>query len=320
MTVSTTTDYTETRATFIRDALLQLRVIDVDEDVTGKMGEFMNRQLNRLVKAWQGYGINLWKKDTGIIFLDPSVGEYHLSLASTQHATDEDYKFTTLSAAAASGVSVISVTSTTNMVVGDNIGIVLDDNTRFWTTIDSIGSGTVDFTPDTLPSDAANGNRVVFYTNKVDTPFDVLSINRLRVNQGFRNEVPLTYLSYQDFFELPNKESVSVPTMYNYDPQLNEAIIRIWPLPSDFTYDLSFTFEKTFFDFDTAADSPDFPQEWYDALVLNLAIRSASVFGKNVGSSYQNLKIEATNALTLANSNDNEEGSIFIQPSNGGQS
>lgn len=318
MTVSTTVDYTDTRADIIKDALMQLRVIDIDEDPEGKTGEYVNRELNRLIKSWQSYGPNLWKRSTGYIFIDPSVREYKISSSSTQHFTGESYKYTTLSAAALAGVSSIAVNSTSNMNAGDYLGIVQDDNTRFWTTINSIGIGTVDFSPDVLPANSASGSKVVYYTNKLEKPFNILSVNRISVSQALTNEIPLKYLSYQDFFEIPNKDSLSVPTMYNYDRQLDEAIIRVWPLPSNFVYDISFTFQKIFFDFDTNANSPDFPQEWYRAIVLNLAVACAASFGKNVGQSYQNLKIEASEAVTAANSFDNEQGSLFIQPNNEG--
>ncbi len=316
MTVSTTTDYTDTRATIIRDALLEIREISPVDQVADEIGEIVNRHLNRLIKSWQAFGDNLWKKNTGYLFLDVGVSDYLISENSSQHFTSEPYKYTSLSADASSGVSIIAVESTANINSGDNIGIVLNNNTRFWAKVDSTGIGTVDISPSTLPDDARSGNKVVFYTNKTKKPFNILSVNRLTVSQSFRNEVPLTYLSYQDFFELPNKNSAAVPTMYNYDRQLNDAVIRIWPVPSDFTYDLSFVFQSVFFDFDTNENSPDFPQEWYDALVLNLAVRCASTFGKNVGQSYANLEKRASDALILANSHDNEQGSMRIQPEN----
>lgn len=317
MTIATTSDYTDTLSDIIKDALLDIRAIDPEESVEPHLAASAKRRLNRMIKAWQAYGNNLWKKETAIVFLDPSVQQYSISSTSTQHFTEESYKFTTLSANAVLGASSISVNSASNMNVGDNLGIVLDDNTRYWTTIASIVSTTIDFTPDTLPAAATSGNKVNFYTTKLTRPFNILSANRIRVNGTDKNEVPLTYLSYQDFHELPNKNTESIPTMYNYDRQLTSGIIQLWPLPSDLVYDLTVVLEKRLADFDAEPNSPDFPQEWYRAIELNLAVECAPMLGKNVGQSFQNLKVEASNALILANSFDNEQGSLRIEPSSG---
>jgi len=320
MTIATTSDYTDTLSDIIKDAFLDIRAIDPEENPEPHQKQSAKRRLNRMIKAWQAAGINLWKKSTAIVFLEPSVQQYEISASSTQHFTDEPYKYTNLSANAVLGATSISVDSTTNMIVGDNLGIVLDNNTRFWTTISSIGSGTVNFSPDTLPAAATSGNKVNFYTNGLTRPFTILSVNRLRVNQNDKNEVQLTYLSYQGFHELPSKDTASIPTMYNYDRQLTSGIIKLWPLPSDLTFDLTVVLEKRLADFDLETNSPDFPQEWYEALELNLAVRCAPMAGKNVGQSFENLKIEAETALMLANNSDNEQGSLIIEPNERGRS
>lgn len=319
MAISTTSDYTDTLADIIKDALLDIRAIDPEENVEPHLNASAKRRLNRMIKAWQASGVNLWKKTTAIVFLDPAVQQYSISATSSQHFTEESYKFTTLSANAALGASSISVSSVSNMNIGDNLGIVLDDNTRYWVTIANIVTTTVDFSPSTLPAAATSGNKVNFYTTKLTRPFDISSVNRIRTNGTTTNEVPITYLSYQDFHELPTKSTESIPTMYNYDRQLDSGIIKLWPLPSDLNYDLTVVLEKRLADFDLEEDNPDFPQEWYEALVLNLAVRCAPMMGKNVGQSFQNLKLDADSALSLVNGFDNEQGSIMIKPAKRGR-
>lgn len=314
MVIATTSDYTDTLADIIKDALLEIRAIDPEENVEPHLEVAVQRRLNRMVKAWQADGINLWKKETAIVFLEPGVQQYSIYSGGSQHFTEEPYKFTTLSADAALGASSISVSSTSNMNIGDYLGVVLDDNTRYWTTIANIVSTTVDFTPGTLPAAATSGNKVNFYTTKLERPFDVTSANRLRTNGTETNEVPLSYLSYQDFHELPNKATESIPTMYNYDRQLDSGVIKLWPLPSDLTFDLTVVLEKRLADFDLQENTPDFPQEWFRALVLNLAVECSPMMGKNVGQSFQNLKLEADNALSLVSGFDNEQGSLMLEP------
>lgn len=69
---------------------------------------------------------------------------------------------TTLSVAALSGATTITVTSGTGTVNGDIIGVNQDDGSTLWTTISS-GGGTTGITlTDPLTANAANGSRVVF--------------------------------------------------------------------------------------------------------------------------------------------------------------
>jgi hypothetical protein len=68
---------------------------------------------------------------------------------------------TTLDAAEVSGQTVLSVTATTNMTVGDSIMIELDDSTFHLSTISSFSAGDTVTIADALPSKAASGNTVI---------------------------------------------------------------------------------------------------------------------------------------------------------------
>ena len=313
MTVSNSTDYIETRATIIKDALLHLKVIDPDESVDAAIGELMNRQLNRMVKAWQVNGVNLWKKSIGILFLEPNVSEYTFSQTSTNNYTEENYKYTTTTADELTGSNQLYLASLSGIAVGSKLGIMLDSGTIFWVEVSNVGLDFVLFDPDVLPSEVSTGNRVIYYSNKFETPYSIISVNRYDINSNI--EIPLTYTSYKDFFEIPEKTSSSIPTLYNYDSRLDSMILRIWQAPSDYSNYLKLIVEKTIFDFDNASNNPDFPTEWSDAICFNLAVRSASFFGKNVGESFINLKNLADTSLDLVNMGDNEEGSLIFTPS-----
>ncbi len=68
---------------------------------------------------------------------------------------------TTLDAAELAGQTILSVTSTSNMTVGDSILIALDNDTFHLSTLQSISAGDTVTIVDALPSKAASGNKVV---------------------------------------------------------------------------------------------------------------------------------------------------------------
>jgi hypothetical protein len=87
--------------------------------------------------------------------------------------------------------------------------------------------------------------------------------------------------AYQDF-RLLNTESTGVPVCYTYQPKINTGTLSLWPLPdstSVSTYTLQLTYQRAFEGFTTAGETPDFPQEWQNALIYNLAVSLASEFG-----------------------------------------
>lgn len=320
MAIATTNDYNDTGATIIRDALLHLRVIDPDEPIPAEIGDLMVRQLNRMIKSWQAYGINLWKKGIGTLFLEKNTSEYSIPSTSVVgcYATTDEYKYTYTSEARSAGSDRIFVASISGLTVGGYIGVVLDNDIRFFAKILAVfgGTGRVDIDP-VLPYSVSADIKAVYFLNRITNVYDILSINRITVcDPGNCIETPLSQVSYQDFFELPDKNSKSVPTVYNYNKYLDKTTINLWPVPSDYSNDLRFTYESFILDIDNLSNNPDFLQEWLDAIVLNLAVRSASYFGKNVGESYANLKAEAQNMFDIVNNKDNEKGSLYIQPLN----
>jgi hypothetical protein len=68
---------------------------------------------------------------------------------------------TTLGGAEAAAQTDLTVAAITGVASGDIIGILLDDGTTHWTTVNGAPSGSTITITAALPSDAASGNRVV---------------------------------------------------------------------------------------------------------------------------------------------------------------
>ena len=85
--------------------------------------------------------------------------------------------------------------------------------------------------------------------------------------------------SRQEYMSLPQKSTQGPVNVVYYDPQLSNGVLYVWPTGNTNNATLICTFQRPLEDFDTTTDTPDFPQEWYLALVYNLAVNSAPMFG-----------------------------------------
>ena len=310
MPVSGSTNYSDTTGNIINDAYNILTVYGASEAIDASDYDLALRILNRMMKAWQNMGLNLWLKKTAYIFLQKGQIEYTLKSTSTDHAT-LDYEETTLGAAAAIGATTLTVTSSSGMTIGDHIGIENDSNYLFWTTITNIPSTTSVIINNALTIASSIGLKVYSYTTDLDEPFNVYSAVR-EIDSEI--DTPMNYLSYEEYFVLPNKTITGIPVSYNYDRQLGQGVIKVWPVPEDVDVIMKITMSVKVDDVDVLVNLPDYPQEWFEAITLNLAARLAAPFGKSSVPAYQTLKQDADAALDAVMIFDNEQGSLFLQP------
>ena len=268
--------------------------------------------LNRMTKHWQTK-FHLWKRKEGVLFLRSGVAEYSVGGSSPDKACLlSDFVNTTITTAAVTGATTLVVSSTTGMTAADNIGIQLDDGTRQWTTIVSVDSATGLTITAALTDDVAVGKTVFVYTTAIERPLQVTSMRRRLITNN--TEVELKHWARQEYFAQSNKNSQGTPTAYFYAPRLNEGLFYIWQTPSTVNQVLYFTFNATIEDFDTSSNNPDFPQEWLDPLVYNLAAR--------IGYQYQTplpkmqlIEAKAAQMLDDALGFDQEETTLNIRPS-----
>lgn len=268
--------------------------------------------LNRMVKAWQTQGLHLWKRDEGVLFLRNGVNEYSIGGSSADQACFEsDFINTTLTTAASSGASTITVSSTTGMAAADKIGIKLDDGTRQWTTITTVDSSTGLTLDDTLTGDTASGNTVFTYTTDIERPLKVDQCRRRLMTNT--SEVKLLKWPREKYFAQTNKTSTGTPTAFYYSPRLTNGAFYIWQTASDVDQVLFFSFQRSIFDFDTTSDNPDFPVEWSDALIYNLAVKIAPDYDCP-DNKWDRLKIEAKELLDECLGWDEENTYIQFKP------
>jgi hypothetical protein len=318
-----------------RDALIQgaLRLcgaIDPENVAAISATQIANsaEALNMMVKGWESQGLQLWERKYGVIF--PQQNQTVYTLGSPGPAGDHaclstplgtGFVRTTTTAAIAVGALTASLTAVTNtgtvgvpaltIANGDQIGFQQTDGTMFWTTVNGAPVGLVVTLTAGPTVGVANGAYVNSYTTKLMRP--------LRILDGFTrqaggNDIPHLIIPRELYNRFGMKTSAGTSIQLYYDVQENVGHLYVYPTTQDVTQLLYIEFQKPIEDFTQAADDFDLPQEWGEALKYNLALRIAPEYGVPE-KRFNQIKILAEETFTRLNGWDQENSSVYLQPS-----
>lgn len=267
--------------------------------------------LNLMIKSWGAQGLHLWTKDEGVLFLDVGKTDYNLGPAGDEATRLDDFIGTTSTAAKVATDVIIAVASTAGMVAADNVGVELDDNTRHWTTIASVDSPTQITITAGLPSASKSGSTVFTFTSLIQRPQRILSCRRKTFADD--NEIPVNSWSRQEYFNQVNKTSTGTVVNCYYSPQLDDGRLYVWQTASSVNDFLRFTFERPIEDILIGDDNLDFPVEWLEAIIYNLAMRLADDYDVPV-TKVQTVSAKAVQFLDDLLGWDEEMESLNLQP------
>jgi hypothetical protein len=266
--MTTSPSFTYNRDQIIRRALRQVGAIQSGETPGAQENQDAIDALNAMVSAWQASGLHLWKETEGVLYLQPNQIKYGLGGTTTDQSAITSTIHTSATTAAVASGAVIPVASASGITVGDNFGVMLATNVLFWSTVTNVSGLNVTLAS-SVPSAVNSGAQTYDYTTKIIRPLRIVDARRNYIPSSI--ETPLVLMSRLDFRELPNKLNTGVVTQLFYDPQLSTGYVWVWPAPLDSLSKINFTWMEPIFNFNTAADQPDFPVEWYNALVWGLA-------------------------------------------------
>lgn len=252
--------YNKTFGDVCRAALRDAGIVAVEIPIQAPHFTMAQSVGNDVLAHWQAQGIHLWSETEAVLPLNFNQSEYSLG-AGGAHCFS-NYAYTTLSAAAVSGATTISVLSTAGMTDGDNIGILLDSGSRFWTTISDVASSTSIVLAGGLTGSVSTGKGVYAYTNKIDRPLRVLDVRH--APNYTSDEIIVTQQSRQRYYQTPNK-TTSAATVSNwyYSPQLSNGKLLVWPCANDSEQLLRFTFVKPQYVNEDQSENVLIPSEWY---------------------------------------------------------
>jgi hypothetical protein len=273
MATSGTVSFTMTSLQVVNKAFGKIGVKVAEQALQADEYQDGQDNLNLMIKSWSAQGLHLWSKDEGLLFLDAGKTDYNLGPLGDKSCQFDDFIGTTTTAAAVATATVIAVVDSTGMVALDYVGIELDDNTRHWTTILSVDNATQVTLTTGIVSAAKSGSTVFTFTTLAQRPNRILSYRRKTFAEN--NEIPVISWDRQNYFNQVNKFSRGTIVNAYYSPQLGDGRVYVWQTASDVNQLLRYTFERPLEDITDSSQTLDFPPEWLEAIIYNLAARLA---------------------------------------------
>lgn len=278
-----TINFTQTRTEIIEDAFTSLGILGAGQTLRSEDMTYAVRLFNKMIKTYQAQGLHLWSKEEAYLFLDKDQTDYYLGNQYSSPAKAcyrEDAVLTTLSADAASGATSLTINSSSNMTIGDYIGVVLSDNTLYWTTIATIPTSTSVTLTAGLTGASTSSKNVYTFTTLIDKPLRIHSTRRVLGTISAPQTLEIAPQSHEEYFNQTNRKSSGTPITYYYQPRKTYGQYHIWPASNTAQTYLEFTMERQILDLDSATDIPDFPDEWLEPITWQLAVRLAPAYGR----------------------------------------
>lgn len=123
---------------------------------------------------------------------------------------------------------------------------------------------------------------------------------------------PLNVYNRYDFNNLPSSSS-GIPVNFYYQPLNTSGTIALWPTPNDSTTTITFHYQSPYEDMDVSANDFDFPSEWVQPLIYNLAWVLSPEYGIPP-TDRKLMEAEAKYWHDYVLSMGSEEGGIFFKP------
>lgn len=279
-----TTSFNPAATDIVSCALRKLGVIAGNASPLANQMQSALDALNGLTKRYQAKGYRVWATEEGILFPQPGQNRYIIgntgTLPANDHVTDAySYANPTLTATKAAGQTVMPVSSITGISNGDFVGVTLDTGTIFWTTVNGVPAGLNVTLTVALPSQASSGNEVYTYTTKISRPLRITSARGLDVPSAIETDIEM--ISESQYQSLSNKLNTGPINQAWYQPKQTYGQLFIYSTPpaSVSNQALRFTWHRALFDWTSTAVTADFPIEWMDCLVFNLAVSLSAEYG-----------------------------------------
>lgn len=268
---SGTTTFSRNRDQLIGAALRKFNAFESGETPDNASVQEASDALNAMLKHWQSSGIEIWTTQEAILYPAISQVRYTLGSGSSDHVTPVDVE-TTLASAAVFGASTIVLTSVTGVATTYNIGIQLDDGTFQWTTVNGAPAGSTVTLAAVLTDSAASGNAVMVYQSALVRPLRIISARRSNLISGI--DVPLSEMDRIEYQEMPNKTTTGAVNSFYYDRRGGAnatGLFYLWPAPAASDEVIKMTVARPIEIFSVAGDASDFPEEWTQTVIWNLA-------------------------------------------------
>lgn len=280
MSTSGSYNFSVSRDDLIKHAMLEIGQLEPGESPTAQETTDCAERLNMMVKSWIVKGYHLWAIQDAVLFMVAAQQSYSLGSGSSdaEWCAWDDYNQVELAADAAAAAGTVTVDDDDDIASADRIGVVLDDGTIHWTTVNGAPAANVVTLTSALASEAAEGNVVFTYTSRLVRPVRIVPGTLYRRDIGGA-DTPVELVAKPEYDMLNAKAQSGKVIKAAYQPFLSSGRLWTWQCADLATDVLRFSYERPIQDFDATTDEPDFPIEAAEAIYKNLAVKIAGMFG-----------------------------------------
>ena len=297
----------------IEEALRDSRIIPSEQPV--QVVDFRKGldALNNIIKSWQTQGVHLWRLKRAILPLIPERQSYRLG-PSGHPCSDIDrfYQTTVVRDETAGSSTTLVLASVTNLSVGDNIGVQVNNDTLFWSTVETISEKTV--TLDHSSTELITSGNTVFYFSpdaQIARPLSIF--NQTWAAHFESSEIPCGIWSRSEYMLQPVKFSRGIVTGAHFTPDATGGTLYVWQTASSVTNVFRFDYREPLAVYDSIDDLLQVTDEYFQPLKWAVAADIGPQYGVEPEPQVV-LESKAAQTLQMALDNDSETGSMYLAP------
>lgn len=163
-----------------------------------------------------------------------------------------------------------------------------------------------------LPLVAGKNTYTIGVGQEVDVPYP-LKLHQVNLHVGSSgSQINVDIKADYDFSLLPIYAEGTVVSV-KYQPFINYGVLTVWPKPLTPDQTMVLVYQEPYDTFAAETDEADFPQEWQNALIYQLALILADDYSLPIADK-QWLEKQADKRLASALAFGTEEVSIFFHP------
>ena len=158
---------------------------------------------------------------------------------------------------------------------------------------------------------AADNTEVLLFGEQIGRPQEIMNV--IKRSLTCEMHLPMNALALKDFLLLPNEKTNGEPVNYCFMREAEDGKMMVWGTPNKFGEYLRFSYVEPIALLSDARSTPDFPDEYYEAVEDGLAAELAYHYQLPVDR-IQALVAKATASKENATLHDNEDTSYDITP------
>jgi hypothetical protein len=271
MATSGTTTFTVTRDNIIDSALRTLGVIGVGETPIQEDYTNCSQALNIMIKAWAKKGFPLWTYEQIVVPMIEGLNQYPLGpTAGYVHSVTSTggTGYTAGTWTAVGGTTGTAATGTYTVSGGaPDVFTVVNAGTSYT-------SAPTSFTLSGAGTGATITGTIAGLT--IPRPLRIMTAF-IRSPEDY--DTDLMVISRQEYDIIGDKSTEAIPNQIYYDVQLENGQMYVYNSPALEGYSIYALTQRQFEDMNEAANSFDFPQEWFQALKWGLCSELAEEYG-----------------------------------------